>query len=119
MIQASCSLAAVGGMCSKIKPGLLKLRHASPAVRPCRKPGARQRPAIRAVATGHNATGNFTKIVQRISIKIAVDPDDPLAGQLRPGMSVAPTIDTKPPRDTVLSTLVRSKTGDHGLALNR
>jgi hypothetical protein len=59
------------------------------------------------------------KIVQRISIKIAVDPDDPLAGQLRPGMSVAPMIDTKPPRDTVLSTLVRSKTGDHGLALNR
>jgi membrane fusion protein (multidrug efflux system) len=54
-----------------------------------------------------------------ISIKIAVDPDDPLAGQLRPGMSVAPMIDTKPPRDTVLSTLVRSKTGDHGLALNR
>jgi crotonobetainyl-CoA:carnitine CoA-transferase CaiB-like acyl-CoA transferase len=47
MIQASCSLAAVGGMCSKIKPGLLKLRHASPAVRPCRKPGARQRTEVK------------------------------------------------------------------------
>jgi membrane fusion protein, multidrug efflux system len=43
-----------------------------------------------------NATGNFTKIVQRIPVKIALDPNDPLAGRLRPGMSVEPTIDTKP-----------------------
>jgi membrane fusion protein (multidrug efflux system) len=56
-----------------------------------------------------NATGNFTKIVQRIPVKIALDRDDPLAGRLRPGMSVEPTIDTKPPRDAVLSTLVRNK----------
>jgi membrane fusion protein (multidrug efflux system) len=43
-----------------------------------------------------NATGNFTKIVQRIPVKIVLDEDDPLAGKLRPGMSVEPTIDTKP-----------------------
>jgi membrane fusion protein, multidrug efflux system len=43
-----------------------------------------------------NATGNFTKIVQRVPVKIVIDPDDPLIGQLRPGMSVEPTIDTKP-----------------------
>jgi membrane fusion protein (multidrug efflux system) len=43
-----------------------------------------------------NATGNFTKIVQRIPVKIVVDADDPLANMLRPGMSVEPTIDTKP-----------------------
>ena len=43
-----------------------------------------------------NATGNFTKIVQRIPVKIVVDKGDPLAGMLRPGMSVEPTIDTKP-----------------------
>lgn len=43
-----------------------------------------------------NATGNFTKIVQRIPVKIVVDADDPLANTLRPGMSVEPTIDTKP-----------------------
>jgi membrane fusion protein, multidrug efflux system len=43
-----------------------------------------------------NATGNFTKIVQRIPVKIVVDKNDPLAGRLRPGMSVEPTIDTKP-----------------------
>jgi membrane fusion protein, multidrug efflux system len=43
-----------------------------------------------------NATGNFTKIVQRIPVKIAIDKKDPLLGTLRPGMSVEPTIDTKP-----------------------
>ncbi|HTR87811.1 MAG TPA: HlyD family secretion protein [Reyranella sp.] len=41
-----------------------------------------------------NATGNFTKIVQRIPVKIALD-DPALAGLLRPGMSVEPTIDTR------------------------
>jgi membrane fusion protein (multidrug efflux system) len=43
-----------------------------------------------------NATGNFTKIVQRIPVKIDVDQGDPLAGLLRPGMSVEPTVDTRP-----------------------
>ena len=42
-----------------------------------------------------NATGNFTKIVQRIPVKIVINPHDPLAGMLRPGMSVDPSIDTK------------------------
>jgi membrane fusion protein, multidrug efflux system len=44
-----------------------------------------------------NATGNFTKIVQRIPVKIAIDPNDPLRGDLRPGMSVTATVDTKMP----------------------
>ena len=43
-----------------------------------------------------NATGNFTKIVQRIPVKIVLDPGNRLAGELRPGMSVYPAIDTKP-----------------------
>jgi len=42
-----------------------------------------------------NATGNFTKVVQRIPVKITLDPGAPLAGELRPGMSVIPSIDTK------------------------
>jgi membrane fusion protein, multidrug efflux system len=42
-----------------------------------------------------NATGNFTKIVQRIPVKIVLDPGSPLAAELRPGMSVYPTIETK------------------------
>jgi membrane fusion protein (multidrug efflux system) len=35
-----------------------------------------------------NATGNFTKIVQRIPVKIALDQTPGTAGRLRPGMSV-------------------------------
>lgn len=42
-----------------------------------------------------NATGNFTKIVQRIPVKIGLDPDTPLLGLLRPGMSVEVSVDTK------------------------
>jgi membrane fusion protein (multidrug efflux system) len=41
-----------------------------------------------------NATGNFTKIVQRIPVKIVIDDESP-AGRLRSGMSVEPAIDTK------------------------
>jgi membrane fusion protein (multidrug efflux system) len=41
-----------------------------------------------------NATGNFTKIVQRVPVKIVLD-DHNLRGLLRPGMSAEPTIDTK------------------------
>jgi membrane fusion protein, multidrug efflux system len=41
-----------------------------------------------------NATGNFTKIVQRVPVKIVLD-DHGLTGLLRPGMSAEPTIDTK------------------------
>jgi membrane fusion protein, multidrug efflux system len=41
-----------------------------------------------------NATGNFTKIVQRVPVKIVLD-DHSLTGLLRPGMSAEPTVDTK------------------------
>jgi membrane fusion protein (multidrug efflux system) len=46
-----------------------------------------------------NATGNFTKVVQRIPVKLSLAPKNPLAGRLRPGMSVEATIltDTTPP----------------------
>jgi len=43
-----------------------------------------------------NATGNFTKIVQRIPVRIALD-DTNTGVALRPGMSVIPTIATRPP----------------------
>jgi membrane fusion protein, multidrug efflux system len=42
-----------------------------------------------------NATGNFTKVVQRIPVKITLDHRSPLAVVLRPGMSVYPSIDTR------------------------
>ena len=44
-----------------------------------------------------------------VPVKIAVDPNDPLAGRLRPGMSVEPTIDTKASDHTALSALPGSK----------
>jgi membrane fusion protein (multidrug efflux system) len=47
-----------------------------------------------------NATGNFTKIVQRIVVKISIDNEDGLLGKLRPGMSVIPTIDTSSAGET-------------------
>lgn len=39
-----------------------------------------------------NATGNFTKVVQRIPVRIALDPDQPLIDRLRPGSSVVASI---------------------------
>jgi len=41
-----------------------------------------------------NATGNFTKIVQRVPVKIVLDGQS-LKGLLRPGMSAVPTVNTK------------------------
>jgi len=41
-----------------------------------------------------NATGNFTKVVQRIAVKIAIDPNQPELERLRPGMSVISSVDT-------------------------
>ena len=41
-----------------------------------------------------NATGNFTKVVQRVAVKIAIDSDDGLGDLLRPGLSVVATVDT-------------------------
>ena len=41
-----------------------------------------------------NTTGNFTKVVQRISVRIAIDPSQKGIEFLRPGMSVVTTVDT-------------------------
>lgn len=41
-----------------------------------------------------NATGNFTKVVQRIPVKILLEPNQPLAERLRVGMSVEASVDT-------------------------
>jgi membrane fusion protein, multidrug efflux system len=47
-----------------------------------------------------NATGNFTKVVQRIPVKIEVDQPSQTATPLRPGMSVEVTITTGEERQT-------------------
>jgi membrane fusion protein, multidrug efflux system len=41
-----------------------------------------------------NATGNYTKIVQRIPVKIVLEPNSAMADRLRPGMSVIAEIRT-------------------------
>jgi multidrug resistance efflux pump len=47
-----------------------------------------------AVLKPDNATGNFTKVPQRIAVRIRVDPGQRLAQRLRPGMSVQARVDT-------------------------
>jgi len=42
-----------------------------------------------------NATGNYVKVVQRIPVKIVIDPNQDPQHMLRPGMSVVPTVMTK------------------------
>jgi membrane fusion protein (multidrug efflux system) len=41
-----------------------------------------------------NATGNFTKVVQRVPVRIQLDRDDVLLAKLRPGMSVTARVHT-------------------------
>jgi len=48
-----------------------------------------------ALLPAENVSGNFTKVVQRVPVKIQLAEDGPLAGQLRAGMSVRATIDVR------------------------
>ena len=57
-----------------------------------------------------NATGNFTKIVQRVPVKIVLD-DQRLSGLLRPGMSAVPTVDTK-------ATVIAAREAERQVAAN-
>jgi multidrug resistance efflux pump len=48
-----------------------------------------------AVLKPDNATGNFVKVPQRIGVRIAIDPGQPIAARLRPGMSVEAKVETR------------------------
>ena len=50
--------------------------------------------AVFSVIPPENATGNFTKIVQRVTVRIALD--DSQFGELRPGLSITVSVDTRP-----------------------
>ena len=52
--------------------------------------------AIFSVIPPENATGNFTKIVQRVPVRIALDDADAQLGELRPGLSTTVSVDTRP-----------------------
>lgn len=47
------------------------------------------------ILPAENATGNFTKIVQRVPVRIALDGDAATLGLLRPGLSVTVTVDER------------------------
>jgi membrane fusion protein (multidrug efflux system) len=47
------------------------------------------------ILPAENATGNFTKIVQRVPVRITLDGDAGRLGVLRPGLSVTVSVDTK------------------------
>ena len=60
-----------------------------------------------------NATGNFTKIVQRLTVRIQVPAELAGTGVLRPGMSVVASVDTKP--GAVASVPVRTASRANGV----
>jgi membrane fusion protein (multidrug efflux system) len=43
-----------------------------------------------------NATGNFTKVVQRVPVRIRLPAGHPLSGRLQPGLSVVVHVETRP-----------------------
>jgi membrane fusion protein (multidrug efflux system) len=51
--------------------------------------------AVFSLLPPENATGNFTKVVQRVPVRIAVPKENALAGLLRPGLSVEVSVDTR------------------------
>jgi membrane fusion protein, multidrug efflux system len=51
--------------------------------------------AVFSVIPPENATGNFTKIVQRVPVRIALDDEDASLGRIRPGLSTVATVDTR------------------------
>ena len=54
-----------------------------------------------------NATGNFTKIVQRVPVRIAVAPEVAQRGLLRPGLSVVVSVDRRDDAGTAARTAQR------------
>ena len=58
-----------------------------------------------------NATGNFTKIVQRLPVRLKVDPKVASEGILRPGMSVVAKVDIREPE--MARAALDEKTGAH------
>jgi membrane fusion protein, multidrug efflux system len=51
--------------------------------------------AVFSVIPPENATGNFTKIVQRVPVRIALDPEGASLSTLRPGLSTTVSVDTR------------------------
>jgi membrane fusion protein (multidrug efflux system) len=52
--------------------------------------------AVFSVLPPENATGNFTKIVQRVPVRVLLDDNAATLGRLRPGLSVTAAVDERP-----------------------
>jgi membrane fusion protein (multidrug efflux system) len=61
-----------------------------------------------------NATGNFTKIVQRVPVRIILPQNGPLVGLLRPGLSVTVTVDTRGVSDEIAAAGAQSAAASAG-----
>jgi membrane fusion protein (multidrug efflux system) len=57
--------------------------------------------AVFSVIPPENATGNFTKIVQRVPVRVVLDPGDDMLKLLRPGLSTTVSVDTRDARKSV------------------
>ena len=55
--------------------------------------------AVFSIIPAENATGNFTKIVQRVPVRLTLDPDDASLRIIRPGLSVTAYVDTRTSRN--------------------
>jgi membrane fusion protein (multidrug efflux system) len=51
-----------------------------------------------------NATGNFTKITQRVPVRIRIPAEEAAKGNLRPGLSVVVDIDSRTGENAVVAT---------------
>ena len=51
--------------------------------------------SVFSVIPPENATGNFTKIVQRVPVRVVLDETDARLGELRPGLSTTVSVDTR------------------------
>jgi membrane fusion protein (multidrug efflux system) len=63
-----------------------------------------------ALLPAENATGNFTKIVQRVPVKILIDRDSLGGVEIRPGLSAVATVDTRTAQSGPRTTLVGTPT---------
>ncbi|VVQ15961.1 putative multidrug resistance protein EmrK [Pseudomonas fluorescens] len=61
-----------------------------------------------------NATGNFTKVVQRIPVKLTFAADNPLRGKIRPGMSVTAKVNIKDAPEDVTPKVSHKDAPDDG-----
>ena len=69
-----------------------------------------------------NATGNFTKIVQRVTVRVGFEPEAIREHTLRPGLSVVATVhlrDDSLPKPTLIGALGLDKIWPEGFSLDR